>query len=480
MSVVIDPQVGHPRRWSILVVCCLSLLLLVSTLTSLNVALPEIQRDLGASTADLQWIVDAYAVVFGGLLLVGGMVGDRIGRRPSLLAGLAIFGLGALIAALAGSVAIVIAGRAVSGLGGALMMPATLSIITQVFPEREVSKAIATWSGVAGGGAALGPAMGGLILEAFSWSAVFVANVVVAAIALAAAAILVPAIAPERSGRLDLVGAGWSVLALGSMLFGLIEGPSLGWTSVEVMGAFAIAVFAAGAFVRREATTPSPMLPLAVFRRRRVVIGVLTLMLGATGFVGVVFVNALLLQIGWGEGPLVAGLLLVPLGLSELVISPQSARLSARWGAGPVVATGLVMMALAYLAYATLEPGAYVAFVIIGMIGGAGNALFIPPSVDRVMSGADPELAGVTAGLNETSIELGASLGVAILGGAQRIVFDRRLPDGVNAESFDTALEGAAESVVREAYISGVRAALVVAAIASLIAVFVALRPEQR
>ena len=468
------PGTAHPDRWRVLGVCCVGLFLLVSSLSSLNVALPSIQRDLGATTSELQWIVDAYAVVFGGLLLTGGAIGDRIGRRRALAGGFAILLAGGVIGGLASSVASVILARVVGGLGAALMMPATLSILTDVFPPDGQKRAIAIWSGVAGGGGAFGPAMSGWLLSFSEWPSVFWVTAAIALVGLIGVGAVVPRLAPAATGRLDLRGAALSTAAIGLVLYAVIAAPD-GLLRPVVVATAAGGLGAALAFVAWERVCPEPMLPLRVFDNARLRAGVGTLLLAAVGFAGVLFVAALLLQIGWGETALVAGLLLVPIGAVELLVSAVSPGVGRRFGVGPTVVAGLVCMAVGYLAMAATPTGDRLLFVMAGAVAGAGNGLVIPASVERVVGGGDPELAGVTAGVNETSIEIGASVGVALLGAVQRAVFDLRLPDGVPSRSVDQALERAEPDLVLEAFRTGGRVALVGAAVAALIAIPLAL-----
>ncbi len=474
-----QPGTNHPDRWRVLVVCCVALFLLVSSLSALNVALPAIQSDLDASTSALQWIVDAYAVVFGGLLLTGGVIGDRIGRRPTLAGGFALLIVGGIIGGTADSVTALLTARVVAGLGAALMMPATLSTLTDVFAPGEQARAIAIWSGVAGGGAAFGPLMSGWLLTVSDWPAIFWLNVVIAAIGIVGVAVIVPRLPGGASGPLDLPGAATSTLAIGASLYAVIAAPD-GITEPRVLIATVVAVVAIAAFVHRQRTFANPMLPLRVFDRVEVRAGVATLILAAVGFAGVLFVAALHLQLGWGESALATGLLLAPIGVVELAVSSRSPDVAARIGTGRSIAIGLVCMAIGYAAMATVPTGGRAAFVVAGIVAGIGNGLVIPASVDRVVGGGDPELAGVTAGLNETSIEIGASIGVAVLGAVQRLVFAARLPEGAATESVDRALLEVDPETVFAAFRAGSQAGLVVAAMAALAAIPLALTPERR
>lgn len=472
---LVDPEVGHPARWKVLAVSSTGLFLLVSSLTSLNVALPDIERDLGADAADLQWIVDSYAVVFGGLLLLGGSIGDRTSRRSALIAGFALVSLGGIVGLFGGSVAVVIAARVITGLGGAILLPATLSALTEVFVGEQLKFAIALWSGLAGAGGAFGPAIGGWLLELSSWRAVFGMNAAIASAGLLAAIAVTPQLPGQRTGRIDIIGGLLSTATIGLLLFAVIEAPShLGPAAI----AGAAGVIALVMFVRHQAAHPDPMLPLRVFDNPRLRVGSVTLIAGAIGFAGVVFVASLLLQFGWKESALTTGLLLVPIGVTELGVSMRAPRLALRFGTGRLIGAGLVAMAAGYSLMAATPVGDRLLFVVAGAIAGLGNGLVIPLSVERIIGDAPPDLAGVTAGVNETSIEIGASLGVAILGGIQRVVFDLRLPDDIPADSLTRALEVGAEDDVLAAYRDGGRIALLGAAVAALIVIDWARRPQ--
>ncbi|MFT6292850.1 MAG: MFS family permease [Ilumatobacter sp.] len=469
------PEAGHPDRWRVLFVCCSGLFLLVSSLTSLNVALPELQADLGATTSDLQWIIDSYAVVFGGLLLTGGSIGDRIGRRPALTIGFALVALGGLAGGLADSVGTIIAARSITGLGGAMLLPATLSTLTDVFGDRERPRAIALWAGIAGAGGAFGPAIGGWLITVGSWNAVFWMNLVMAGIGIAATIIIVPKLPGVVSGPLDPIGAVLSTSAIGLILLAVIEAPSHP-TSLIVIGPAVTGIVLVVLFIRHEGRSPAPMLPLSIFDSPVRCSGLITLLCAAVGFAGVIFVAALMLQIGWRESALATGLLLVPIGVAELATSFKTPGWCLTYGSGPVIATGLVVMACGYSAMALTPVGDRLVFVVAGVVAGIGNGLTIPPSVERVVGNTESDLAGVVAGANETAIELGASLGVAILGGIQRVVFENGLPPGVSSESVDAALKNADVETVLGAYLSGSRAALAAAAIAVLVAFPFAIR----
>ena len=264
----LDPKV-HERRWLILAVLCMSLLIIVMDNTILNVAIPSLMTDLGASNSQVQWIVDSYVLVFAGLLLTAGSLSDRFGRKGALQIGIVLFGIGSVAAALSESANQLIFTRAFMGIGGALIMPATLSILTNVFRDpKERGRAIAVWAGFSGLGVAIGPMVGGLLLEHFSWQSVFWVNLPLGITALILGAFLIPTSRDPHKSKLDPIGAVLSFVGLGTLLFGIIEGPGDGWTDPKVLVAFAVAITAIGGFIVWERTTASPMLDLSVFQQR--------------------------------------------------------------------------------------------------------------------------------------------------------------------------------------------------------------------
>ncbi len=458
-------------QWRVFAVAGLGVFLVVSSLSSLNVALPSLQTDLGASSRELQWVVDAYAVVFGGLLLTGGAIGDRLGRRRTLVIGFGGVSAAGVLGAAATSVGVVITARVLAGVGAALMLPATLSVITEVFRGPAQARAIAMWSGLAGAGGALGPAFGGWLIQWSWWGSVFVVNALLAGLGIVGALWFVPELPLPLRRRLDPIGSFLSVVAVGGVLFAVIEAPGH-WRSTEVALGLVCGLGGLVLFLRHEQRIDEPLLPMAVFAPRRVRVGALTLLLSAVGFNGVLFVASLFLQFGWGESPLATGLLILPIGVTEFAVSTRCVTV-ARWiGTSRTIALGLLSMAVGYAGMAFISTGDRVGFVVAGLVAGVGNGLVIPLSVERVVGGGDGALAGVRAGVNETAIELGASLGVALLGGVQRLVFAHQLPDGVPSDSFGDALLAAADELaVVEAFERSGQAALVSAGVLVLLAI---------
>ena len=347
---------GHPDRWRTLTVSCLGVFLLVVALTALNVALPDIAGDFDAEIGDLQWIVDSYAIVFAGLLLAGGALGDRIGRRTALLVGFAIFGAGNAFGATADSVEVMIAARVVAGLGAAVMMPATLSSISEVFSNHDRGRAIAAWSGLAGAGGAFGPAIGGWLLAVSGWQAVFLLNAAFAVLGLVGARLWVPVLPGQRTGHFDLVGTVLSVAAVGCLVYVAIEGPSEPFAPTTI-AALIGAVVSIKVFFVHEGRTTDPLLPLSLFDDRDRIAGAGTLVIAAIGFNGVLFVAALLLQISWQETALATGLLLVPIGMIEVVAANSCVPLRERFGLENVITAGLLLMAIGYCGYGARPAG---------------------------------------------------------------------------------------------------------------------------
>src|SRR5215211_6375703 len=327
----------YGRRWWALGVLGLSLFLISLDNTILNVALPTLQEDLSPSASGLQWIVDSYLLVFAGLLLVAGSLGDRFGRRRMLFAGLGIFGFGSVLAAMSGSAELLIASRALMGLGAAAIMPSTLSILTNTFPDRERAKAIAIWSGVAGLGVAFGPVVGGYLLKHFWWGSVFLVNVPFVVIAVAAGLWLVPESRDPRVSRLDPIGAVLSVLGLTTLVWAIIEAPGHGWTSTMVLGSFAA----------WELRVESPMLPLRFFRDRRFSAASISIALVFFSLFGVIFFLTVYLQSVLGYTALEAGIRTIPVSAALIVGSGLSTRLDKRLGTKVVVALGLAVVAAA-------------------------------------------------------------------------------------------------------------------------------------
>jgi EmrB/QacA subfamily drug resistance transporter len=443
----LDPHV-HDRRWVILGVLCMSLLIIVIDNTILNVAIPSLIRDLDASNSQIQWIIDSYVIVFAGLLLTTGSMSDRFGRKGALQAGLVLFALGSIASASVDTANQLIFTRAFMGVGGALIMPSTLSILTNVFRNpKERGRAIAIWAGFSGIAVALGPMTGGFLLEHFSWQSVFWVNVPVAATALILGAFIIPKSRDPRQRRLDPLGAVLSIAGLATLLFGIIEGPSKGWSSTEVVIAFAIAVVTLTAFVLWERHTDSPMLDMSLFKNPRFTAASSTITLVFFSLFGSMFLITQYWQLVDGYSPLEAGVRLVPWAVTMMIVAPLSARLVEKVGTKRIVLVGLVLVMVGLALASTIEPHtAYPQAISYFMIMAAGMAMTMAPATESVMGSLPREKAGVGSAVNDTTRQVGGALGVAIIGSAVSSVYASRIASLSGRFGLDAATSEAAQS----------------------------------
>lgn len=442
------PDEIHLRRWLILAVLCLSLVLVVLGNTSLNVALPTLVRELDASGSELQWIVDAYALVFGGLLLSAGAIGDRFGRKGALQNGLVMFGLASLAATIATQPEHLVAARAAMGVGAAFIMPATLSILTNVFPPEERGRAIGVWAAFAGVGGAIGPIVGGWLLDHFWWGSIFFLNVVVVVAALGFGLVLVPTSRDPRHTRLDPAGAALSIVALGALLYGIIEGPEEGWTAPVTLGAFGIALLVGAGFVRWELRAAHPMLPMQYFRDPRFSVGSTAIALAFFAMFGMFFLLTQYLQFVLGYSPLEAGVRTLPTAVALMISAPNSDLLAARFGAHRVVGTGLVVVTggLVGLSLLTITTPYWVLGLVLFVLGlGMGSSM--APSTGSIMAAMPQAKAGVGSAVNDTSREVGGAVGVAVLGTLLNAGYRSNLDAQVTGIVPDGVRETAGESV---------------------------------
>jgi EmrB/QacA subfamily drug resistance transporter len=409
---------GHPKRRAILAVLCLSLLVVVIDNTILNTALPTLARVLRASTTDLQWITDAYTLTFAALLVMAGALGDRFGRRKALLLGLSIFGVGSVAAALSGDASTLIAARALMGVGGAFVMPATLSILTAVFPTKERAGAIGAWSAIAGVGIVVGPTLGGLLLAHFYWGSVFLVNVPLVALAILLVVLVVPDLPGQRAeGRLDLLGAVFSAAALLAIVDAVIEGPDRGWTSATTVTEGLAGTALLAAFIVRELRTANPLIDVRVFRNRAFSAAAGAIGLTFFALFGSLFALTQYLQLVHGYSPLSAGVRALPFAAAVMVTAPLSSLLVRAVGIRVVVPVGLTAMGGGLLLLTQATPTSSYLFLAVGVaIMGSGMGLVMAPAGESIMSVLPPEQAGAGSAVNDTVQELGGSLGVAIIG----------------------------------------------------------------
>jgi EmrB/QacA subfamily drug resistance transporter len=406
------------NRWMTLAVLCTSVVLITIDTTILNVAIPTLSRSLATSTGELQWIVDAYTVVFAGLLLTCGSLGDRLGRRRILAIGLVVFGVGCAASALAGSAGVLIAMRALTGVGAALIFPATLSLITNVFTDPvERQKAIAVWASTAGIGIALGPLAGGVLLEHFYWGSIFLVNLPVIAVALVGIAIWVPESRDPVHHRLDLAGALLSIVGLATLVYGVIRGGSDGWSDPATLGTIVAGIAVIALFVLHELRTPAPMLDVGVFRNPRFA--------GASAAVtavyfclfGTIFLLTQHLQELLGYGTLAAGIRTVPFAITLMIVANTTPRIVGRFGQRLPIVVGLVVVAGSQLLRIASTPTSGYGIIFASQVAFAfGMGLLIAPATASIMGAVPAASAGVGSAINDTTRQVGGALGVAVMG----------------------------------------------------------------
>ncbi|HLX52189.1 MAG TPA: MFS transporter [Streptosporangiaceae bacterium] len=423
------PETIQARRWATLAVLCLSLLLVVVDSSIVNVALPTLSRALHASTTSLQWITDAYTLAVAGLLLTLGSMGDRIGRHRLLAAGLATFGLGSALAGLAGSAGQLIAFRVLMGIGAAAIMPATLSILTNVFTNpAERAKAIGAWAAVAGLGVAIGPSTGGWLLEHFAWGSIFMVNLPIVAVALVAGRFVVPPSASPHPKPLDPAGAVLSVAGLLAVVYAIIEAPGHGWLSASTLGTAGAGLVILAAWAVVELRSSHPMVDLHVFANARFSAASFSVTMIFFALFGWLFLFTQQMQFVLGYSALQAGARTLPFALAMGVTSATSARLTARIGTKLAVAAGLAFMAAGFglMATSTVHTG-YPFLALASVILAIGMGLAMAPATESIMGSLPPAQAGVGSAVNDTTREIGGAIGVAVMGSAASSVFASHL-----------------------------------------------------
>lgn len=421
------PPTHQRRRWTVLAVLCVSLLIVSLDNTVLNVALPTLVRRLHATNTQLQWIVDAYAIVFAGLLLVFGSLGDRVGRKWVFMLGLVVFASASAVSAFSSTPEQLIAARAFMGVGAAGIMPSTLSILTNVFTDaKDRARAIGVWSGTTGLGVALGPIVGGWLLARYWWGSVFLINVPIAAVGLMATTLLVPNSRNPDAKRPDPLGAILSIAGLSLLLWGIIEAPQRGWSSPIVLGASATALGIISVFVWWEQRCTHPMLELRFFDNRRFSVAMVSMAMVMFALMGSLFLLTQYLQFSLGYSALQTGLRIGPVALVLLVVSPASAFIVRRVGTKPVVATGMAVIAVGMTMLSRVSVhgtygDVYPAFLLLGL----GVGLSFAPLTESVMGSLPLERAGVGSGTNGAALQVGGALGVGVLGS----IFNSRYHD---------------------------------------------------
>ena len=449
--------------------------------TVLNVAVPSLSNDLHTSTAEVQWVIDAYSLVFGGLLLSSGTLSDTYGRKRGFVAGLVVFGVASLACAFAPTTSWLIAARALLGLGGALLMPGTLSILINVFPARERVKAMSIWGGMSALGMAAGPILGGVLVEHFWWGSVFLLNVPVVAVATVFAVQLLPESRDPVARRADIVGALLSTGFMASLVYAVISSPAHGWSSTDVLTAVTLSGVFGVTFLWWERHTPEPMLDFAILGQRRFIGAAVAGTLLLFTFGGASFLVTQQLQFVLGLSPLEAGLRMLPLVAAVIVGAVLSEPLTQRVGGRVLVFVGLtvVSLGLAYFAFIGRGGGySRVAFTFLGVGFGAGLAL--APASEALLGAIPVERAGLGSALNDMVQEIGIALGVALLGALVSTGYRADLPPDFPAaarEGLTSAVrlgDPATIAVAKDAFENGASWAMGTAAAVALFAAFVA------
>jgi EmrB/QacA subfamily drug resistance transporter len=486
----IDP-VTYQRRWLILATMCLSLVLIVATVSSVNVAIPHLAAsELNPTNTQILWIVDAYALVFAALLLPAGAIGDRFGRKGALLVGLMIFIVASTACAFMKDPTALIACRAVMGIGAALIMPSTLSLLQSAFPRRERAKAIATWAGFAGAGGAIGPLMGGFLLAHFWYGSVFLVAAPLALIALIASAILAPASREESAGPLDFGGAALSIVGFGALLAAIIEGPERGWTDSLVLVGFVLAAVCLVGFVFFERRHEHPMLDMDFFSNRRFAMGSLGITVTFFAMFAMFFVLTQYLQFVQGYSALEAGVRGLPFAVTMIIVSPRAPKLAGALGTKRAVGGGMLVLALGLtlMSFVAVDTTYwYVAMCLVLMAAGVGAAM--PSLSSGIVQSVPMNKAGVGSAVNDTTREVGGAIGIAALGSIVNSIYRDHLapalaplpPEAQEAASRNVAgalrvagglaatagPEAAAQftHAVQQSFVDGIHVALRVAAV---------------
>jgi EmrB/QacA subfamily drug resistance transporter len=406
------------RKAAILATCCLSLLIVSMDMTIVNVAIPSIRSDFDASQSELQWVIDVYTLVLASLLMLAGTTADRFGRKRVFQIGLVLFALGSLLCSLAPNIGVLIAARFLQAVGGSMLNPVAMSIITQTFSGRvERARAVGVWGAVVGISMALGPIVGGVLIDLFSWQWVFLINLPICLIALVATIVVVPESKSRRVRSLDPIGQGLAILFMAGVIFGLIEGPGMGWTDGRTLGIFAVAVVAFVAFCVYELRRTDPFIELRFFRSVPFTAATVTGVCAFAAYGAFLFMMSIYLQSIRGYSPVETGLMFLPLAVGTLIFSPVSGRLVGRYGTRPslVVAGTLIAAASAWLAQLDQFTPNWQLLIVFGVFG-VGFGMVNAPITTAAVSGMPRERAGAASAIASTSRQVGVSVGVALSG----------------------------------------------------------------
>lgn len=423
------PEAIHRRRWWILAVLMFSLLIVVLDNSILNVAVKTIASPaptgIGATQSELEWAINSYTLVFAGLLFTAGLLGDRIGRKKVLLAGILVFGVGSALAAFSASPGELITWRALMGFGAAFVMPATLAVLMNVFERDEQPKAIGIWAGSVGLGIAIGPITGGLLLEHFWWGSIFLVNVPVVVIALVAMAVLVPDSRDPKPGKVDPAGVALSIVGLVLLVYGIIRGGELAdFTDTTVLAAIVGGLLVLAGFVWHEKRSSHPAIDITYFRKPAFSAAVAAIALVFFALMGVTFFSAFYLQSVRGYTALESGLLIVPLAAAQMIFAPRARLVVDRFGARAVCTVGMLLVAAGLASFALFDTGTPVwAMCLVFFVQGTGMAHIMPPVTVAVMQALPREKAGSGSAVNNTFRQVGGALGIAVLGSVLSTVY---------------------------------------------------------
>ncbi|MCQ9132355.1 MFS transporter [Streptomyces hilarionis] len=437
----------YARRWWALLVLCLSLLIVVMANTSLIVAAPAMTADLGLSSSDLQWVIDGYTVPYAALMLLLGSLGDKYSRRGALLTGLVIFGAGSVMGSLVDETGLVIAARSVMGVGAAVVMPATLSLLVAIFPKGERARAVTAWTATSGLAIAVGPLVAGQLLRDHSWGSTFLVNVPVALLAVIGALALVPPSRAADMGRIDYVGGLLSIVSVGSLVYATIEGPHFGWGAGPVTAAV-VAGIGLAAFVAWELRHPHPMLDVRRFRLRPFSGSMLAVLFFFFGTFGAIYYATQFLQFVLGYDALETGVRLLPLAGAVFAGAAATGWLTPKLGVKALVVAGMAIGTGGVFLLTRIDPAStYADFLAPMAMLGFAIGLSVSPATDTIMGSFPESELGVGGGANDTALELGGSLGIAILGSLLGTAYRDELTGLVGDRLPAAALETAKDSV---------------------------------
>jgi EmrB/QacA subfamily drug resistance transporter len=477
-----SPAPGRPvRHGAVTAVVCIALATVVAAMSSLNVAIPSIAQSTHASQTQLAWVIDAYSLVFAAFLLPAGALGDRFGRRRSLLAGLVIFAAGSAAAMSVSGASELIALRTVIGLGAALVMPATLSTITGTFPPARRTKAVSIWAAVSGGAAIFGVLGAGVLLEFFSWRSVFGLNIALAVIAIIGTLLVVPESADPHAPRLDRGGAALAVLALVALVYSVIQAPTAGWGSTQTVTGLGLGLGGLAAFVVWELRQRTPMLDPRLFTHPRLGAGSLSIFLQFFAFYGFNFLFLQYLQIIRGDSALIAAVSMLPLAATLLPTSRLAPALTSRFGARRMCAAGLALIAAALVIIAQVSHTSPYWQLAAGLLVlGAGMGAAMTPATSNITTALPPAKQGVASAINDLSRAVGGALGIAVIGSVMTAIYRSHLtlpgvPAAVLGQARDSAavaarIGGPVAARAGTAFIDGIHAALYTAAGAAVLA----------